>query len=230
MENSVIDLGNIKAVLTRKPIKSIRIKVTLPAADVRVSAPLYTDIKTIQKFVLSKRGWIEGQISKILNSKTAKPQIENGGTIYLRGKKYPVEVKRGNNRAITFAENRVTVTLKDSDTAENAEKLLSEFYRNDLKDRAARIFFEEENNLNLKRSGDCIRDMKTRWGSCNIKTGKITLSLYLARYSDRSLRYVITHELLHLKYPDHGKNFKAAMTHYCPEWREIRKELNANED
>jgi len=71
-----------------------------------------------------------------------------------------------------------------------------------------------------------IRKMKTRWGSCNVKTKKIWFNLYLAQTSKRCLEYIILHELLHLKVANHGKEFKDNMDKYMPDWRVVRKELN----
>ncbi|MDE0518654.1 MAG: M48 family metallopeptidase [Bdellovibrionales bacterium] len=38
--------------------------------------------------------------------------------------------------------------------------------------------------------------------------------------------YVIVHELLHLKIPNHGKLFQALMNLYMPNWKALDKELN----
>lgn len=85
---------------------------------------------------------------------------------------------------------------------------------------------EWEAITDLKCSSWYIRKMKTRWGSCNTKTHRISFNLHLARVSKRCLDYIILHELLHVKIPNHGQAFKANMDKYMPNWREIRKELN----
>lgn len=70
-----------------------------------------------------------------------------------------------------------------------------------------------------------IRDMKTRWGSCNIQTGKIWFSLQLARQPIECIEYVVLHELIHLKIPGHGRDFKEMLDLFMPDWREKRKKL-----
>ena len=82
-----------------------------------------------------------------------------------------------------------------------------------------------ESITGLKCSAWQIRKMKTRWGSCNVKTHKIWFNLYLAKTNQRCLEYIILHELLHIKVADHGPKFKALMDYYMPSWREVRKEL-----
>lgn len=70
------------------------------------------------------------------------------------------------------------------------------------------------------------RDMKTRWGSCNIQKKRIWLNIQLAAYPQECLEYVVTHELVHLLVPGHGKEFWAYMDLFFPEWKRVRKELN----
>ena len=52
-------------------------------------------------------------------------------------------------------------------------------------------------------------------------------NLQLAKKPAECLAYVILHELAHLKVSNHGPEFKAILDRYMPDWRRIRKELNA---
>ena len=78
----------------------------------------------------------------------------------------------------------------------------------------------------LRCSGWTVRDMHTRWGSCNTNTHHINLSLMLADRSDAELDYVILHELVHTVVPNHGPDFYALMDRFMPGWKKIRKALN----
>jgi len=71
-----------------------------------------------------------------------------------------------------------------------------------------------------------IRNMKTKWGTCNVRDKRIWLLLNLAKKHPDCLDYVIVHELTHLHVPNHSKAFWARMDIYYPEWREVRKRLN----
>ncbi len=64
-----------------------------------------------------------------------------------------------------------------------------------------------------------IRDMTRKWGSCST-AGTITLATDLGDQDDGFQDFVIAHELLHLRVPNHGKLFKALMTAHVPNWRE----------
>ena len=94
-----------------------------------------------------------------------------------------------------------------------------------LKEKAAVFFSKWENLTGLECTSWQIRDMKSRWGSCSVKSKKIRLALNLANYPDECLEYVILHELAHIKIPNHSKEFKDFLTHWMPDWRERQKKL-----
>ena len=64
-----------------------------------------------------------------------------------------------------------------------------------------------ETIINLKVSGYGIKQMKTRWGSCNITQRYICLNLELDKNPLHCLEYVIVHELVHLLEHKHNKKF-----------------------
>ena len=70
-----------------------------------------------------------------------------------------------------------------------------------------------------------VRKMKTRWGTCNIKTGRICINLNLGHLPPEYLSYIVTHELTHLWEKGHGEPFRARMDLYYPKWRERRQEI-----
>ena len=49
--------------------------------------------------------------------------------------------------------------------------------------------------------------MQTRWGSCNVERKNINLNLELIKKPRYCIEYAILHELAHLKYPNHSKQF-----------------------
>lgn len=66
-----------------------------------------------------------------------------------------------------------------------------------------------------------LRSMKNKWASCSSK-GRLTFDKSLLKEDDRMRAEVIIHELLHLKYPTHGRMFKRLFETYLKnEIREI---------
>lgn len=67
-----------------------------------------------------------------------------------------------------------------------------------------------------------VQAMRHKWGSCSTK-GTVTLALDLTDADPRFRDYVIVHELLHLRLPNHGRLFKALMTAHLPGWRRTQQ-------
>ena len=63
-----------------------------------------------------------------------------------------------------------------------------------------------------------VQHMTRKWGSCST-SGIITLAGDLADQKPRFQDFVVAHELLHLRVPNHGKLFKALMTAHLPGWK-----------
>ena len=63
-----------------------------------------------------------------------------------------------------------------------------------------------------------IRAMTRKWGSCST-LGIVTLAADLADQQPGFQDFVIAHELLHLRVPNHGRLFKALLTAHVPTWK-----------
>lgn len=69
-----------------------------------------------------------------------------------------------------------------------------------------------------------IRNQKTRWGSCSHKNN-ISLNIKLVLLPDELLNFVILHELVHTKIPNHSKNFWAELDKYVGHAKSLDKRL-----
>lgn len=118
------------------------------------------------------------------------------------------------------------VRAKAAAHPEPADKAEKEARRRSLKKRIEVRLPAIEEATDLHCTGWTVRDMHTRWGSCNTNTHHINLSLMLATRSDEELDYVILHELVHTVVPNHGPEFYALMDRFMPGWKKIRKALN----
>ncbi len=60
-----------------------------------------------------------------------------------------------------------------------------------------------------------IQRMTRKWASCSTN-GRVSFSAKLLRQPRAFQDYVIVHELLHLRVPNHGKLFKSLLSVYLP--------------
>lgn len=77
---------------------------------------------------------------------------------------------------------------------------------------------EWANRIQVKPKHIHIRPMKNKWASCSTR-GLVSFSTELLTEDPTFGEYVIVHELLHLKIPNHGKLFKSLLRAYLPDWK-----------
>lgn len=80
-----------------------------------------------------------------------------------------------------------------------------------------------ETGLNISKL--TIRSQKTRWGSCSSKAS-ISLNYKLVFLPEKLAKYIVIHELCHIKHFDHSKQFWALVEQFEPQYKECRKLLN----
>ena len=78
---------------------------------------------------------------------------------------------------------------------------------------------EWANRIQVKPKRVYIRPMKNKWASCSTR-GLVSFSTELLAEDRAFGEYVIVHELLHLKVPNHGRLFKSLLRAYLPDWEE----------
>ena len=72
--------------------------------------------------------------------------------------------------------------------------------------------------LNVRPRLVRVRRMTRKWGSCST-SGVLTLAADLVGHEPGFQDFIIAHELLHLRVPNHGRLFKALMTVHVPDWK-----------
>lgn len=69
-----------------------------------------------------------------------------------------------------------------------------------------------------------IKNQKTRWGSCS-KKGNLNFNYRIVFLPDRLARYLVVHELCHLKELNHSRKFWGLVGAFLPNYKLLRKEL-----
>ncbi len=99
-----------------------------------------------------------------------------------------------------------------------------------LKKEVERLVKKWEPVMGVSVSGITIRQMKTRWGSCNVRSRHININLALLEHPAECLEYVVVHEMTHILESGHNQVFWGYMTQFYPDWRQVRKLLNRETD
>jgi predicted metal-dependent hydrolase len=71
-----------------------------------------------------------------------------------------------------------------------------------------------------------VRSQRSRWGSCS-RDGNIALNWRLLQMPTAVCDYVLLHELMHLRQPNHSPRFWAEVAAVCPDYAASRAWLRA---
>ena len=221
-------LDGIPAQICYKNIKNLYLRVR--DGYIELSVPQRTAQRDLENFVRRRRAWIDERLRLLcVRAEKSAPLYAEGERIRLWGQEYPlvcVPLTRGKVYA-EYANGSIVLHAAQAADVNVRRAAIEAFYRAELAAAIEREAPSCETVVGKHAALWRIRAMKTRWGSCNVRTAAITLNLQLARYDVRALRYVITHELTHLWVRGHDAHFYARMDKYFPNWENVRRELNA---
>jgi predicted metal-dependent hydrolase len=220
----LISINGLEVEVLRKNNKNMYLRVLPPEGKVRVSAPRRTSEAVVRSFILSKMAWIEGQIQRQRRyTPVANPQYVSGETHYLWGEPYILE-RRDNTQdrrnLLSRQGERLILELTGPATAEQCAVLLNNWYRRELKNQIPDLMAFYQEKMGVRANSWQIKNMRTKWGTCNITDRRIWLNLQLAKKPPECLEYIIVHELCHLMEKRHSPVFKALLDRYFSAWRE----------
>lgn len=224
-----ITVNNIKVDLIRKDIKNIHLAVYPPSGRVRIAVPLMTNEDTIRLFVISKLGWIKRNQRKIDEQERISPrEYKQRESHYYLGKRFLLNIIESDLPPKVIIRNKTYIDLhiKPNTSTKKRDKILTEWYRLELKNLVCPLTKKWEKIIGVKVQEWKIKQMKTRWGACNIEKSRIWLNLELAKKPEECLEYIIVHEMIHLLEKNHNERFYFLMNKFLPNWKQRRTQLN----
>jgi predicted metal-dependent hydrolase len=188
-----------------------------PRRPLEIIVPRGTQDAKIDSFLASKRTWIAGKVaaSRAIAARPAQLGLNRPGVVWLAGEPLPVEPVPGGRAVAELSEGKVLVHGADDAMPATLER----WYRREARRRILAVAEQQAARLGLKFKSVAIRDPKTRWGSCSSR-GNLSFSWRLLVAPSEVLEYVVLHELLHLREPNHTKAFWRLVEAARPGWQE----------
>jgi predicted metal-dependent hydrolase len=223
-----IEIGGISLDVIFKDIKNVHLSVHPPTGRVRIAAPSRMSLESIRLFGISKIGWIkkhQGQFQR-QPRETPREYIERESH-YVWGRRYLLRINEdGSKPAVSLGGRALELTVPKGSPFGIREEALMEWYRAELRERAASVLTKWAKRLNVDLRHFYIQRMKTKWGSSSPSRRTVRLNLELAKFPPECLDYVALHEIAHFVSPDHGREFLALLDGQMPGWRTIKNRLN----
>lgn len=160
--------------------------------NIKVSAPYLTSRRTIEKFVVESYFKLE---KKIRNRNKNKREFDFDGKVKILGISYNKEDISDMNYFLTYK--------------------LKEYVKNNYVEICTRMGINNIPTLRFKR-------VKGYLGQYNKKENLINLNILIAHLDPDCVNYVIVHELCHIKYMNHQREFWIEVSKHLPNYTKVR--------
>lgn len=208
--------------VTRKSVNCLR--MVWRNEKLSISLPMKCTHLELLAFLRSKVKWLK-KLQKSADSPQTermwpKP-FERGTALPYLGQLCPFQLHLGNQLGFYRKRREIALFAKTNTMAE--KQAITWF-----KQQALRLAVHWERlyapRIGCRARSLNIKAQKTLWGSCGIHND-IHLNWRLACLPLPVFRYVVIHELCHLKHRNHGKRFWQLVAKHVPDYKEQEKRL-----
>jgi predicted metal-dependent hydrolase len=214
--------------VVRKDIKNMHLAVYPPTGRVRIAAPLRID-EAVRLFAISKIAWIrKHQRNFVAQDRQPPRQFKERESHYFLGKRYLLRIieQEAPAKVVFKTKTYIDLFVRPDSTTEQRQTIINEWYRVELKKLIQPIIAKWEKQIGVIVDDWQVKQMKTKWGTCNIDKKRIWINLELAKKPIHCLEYIIVHEMIHLLERHHNDRFLSLTEKYMPQWKFYKEELN----
>ena len=195
ISSTVITFDGIKIkVIKKTSMKNLYLRVKQGSGEIVLTAPKVSD-EYIMKFIEKNIDVLKKHIEdlKKRNLDTDKKYID-GETHFLWGRPYTLRIL-DSKKHLSKGDDEIFIYVKKADDSEEIKRKLNEYYREEIKIKLATFVDMAKNMTGVSPNEVRIKNMKTRWGSCNIRDRRVWVSLNLAKYDEICLLYILIQKL-----------------------------------
>jgi len=148
---------------------------------------------------------------------------------YFLGKRYLLRVFEHNSppKVEVKTKKYIDVYVRPDTSTQQRQIILQEWCRAELKKQIEPLLAQWGTRIGVTVNDWSVKQMKTKWGACNIEARRVWFNLELAKKPLPCLEYIVVHELIHLLERRHNAVFLSLMDKFLPHWRQLKRELNA---
>ena len=193
-----------------------------------VAASLTTPIGNVEDMIGKNAQWVLKKLNEWSHRKIQPQRWETGAMVHFVGEALTLMIDEGATRvSVEQLMNHLFVRLPKADPAAIEKAALSWYKRQALPHLAQRaFFFSKLHGLTPPRV--FLSSANSRWGSCNSRR-EVRFSWRLIKARPALIDYVVCHELAHLRHMDHSTSFWQEVERMCPDYRELKAELDASD-
>ena len=213
---------------SRKRRKTISLQVS-SNSELIVSAPYFTPVAEIDRFVREKKDWIQKAIKRQKETVFTSKEKEyiTGETFYYLGEPYPLEVFFAPDEMIglVFWDNRFY--LNSPDIPATKKDHFVRWYKTKAREYLGKRVDFYGRMLNIQAGNIRITSARSRWGSCS-ESNNLAFSFRLMMAHPAVIDYVVVHELMHVREKNHSGKFWQHVAQTMPDYKKHRGWLKDN--
>lgn len=227
-----IELSGRKVELRlKKSASAQRIRVRVGLGGVEVVQPRGRSFADVEAFLDANRKWLLAQMTRAERLRSVRlPRIGHAGQILFRG--IPTEVhiaetgRRSASNLVRLKEGRLLVLLGRQSNVDPAASLEG-WLRRRAREAIIGHLTAVTAKLKIEAGKVYVMGQRTKWGNCSAMRN-LSFNWRIVMAPDFVLRYLVTHEAVHLAVPDHSQRFWLTVQGLCPEAGRARGWLSAN--
>jgi hypothetical protein len=127
---------------------------------------------------------------------------------------------------VQLSAGKMLLRVRPRSSEDKKVAIVAQFYRDQIKAAVPSLLARWAPVLGVAINRLYVQQMKTKWGSCNLRTRAVRLNTELAKKPKHCLEYIVVHEMVHFIEAHHGARFVSLMDMCMPQWRQRRDELN----
>jgi predicted metal-dependent hydrolase len=225
-----IEISDFTIDVVSKNIKNMHLSVYPPTGRVRIAVPLNVEEDVIRLFAISKLAWIKRHQRNFETQERESTRVYlTRESHYFEGRRYLLRITEHEAppKIKITTKTHIDLFVRPNTTTEQRQSILNEWYRKQLKGQIPTLIEKWEKKLNVEVEDWGVKQMKTKWGTCNVDEKRIWINLELAKKPIHCLEYIVVHEMLHLIERKHNDRFLFLLDKYLPQWKFSKDELNA---
>jgi predicted metal-dependent hydrolase len=218
--------------ILRRSAKAKSLRIVVKPGKIEVISPVNVSERQIKAFVESQQNWINDAVKRLEEKIRAIPVItplyyEDGVSIPFQGNHYRLSVDFANRRRahIQFQGEHFKILiptgLDKQESADLVKLVLTKWMKNQARLQAETMIAKHAPVFELYPRSLRIKTQKSRWGSCGPKND-INLNWLLILAPAAILEYVVVHELCHIRYKNHSKDFWRLVAMHLPDYLQSR--------
>lgn len=212
----------------RAKYMSLRVSVE---RGLEVVVPRGFNRKLIPTFLREKYEWVQSALAKVQQARDERSSRSADllpSDIRLAGlaQSWSVQYLAKASRTITLIDDKngilvVTGPISDSEACHN---VLQKWLHRQAHNTLVPLLRQLSNETGIAFARTAIRCQKSRWGSCST-SGTISLNQKLLFVEPDLMRYVLIHELCHMREMNHSRHFWKLVGQFYPNYRLARRRL-----